>query len=195
MSFAGRLLGFGRSLLDRQEAAAVCDHRERERRIMCQSLTLWENARLDSAPAPCLAAIDLAHPQVGPHFYVLRTEAANDRFVNSTVEHCGGTLSEFCGLPAVGKSIGEVFPRAIGEEMVEFLRAALRLGKPMAESGGYLCGNGDEVLFRDAIMPLLPENGVQRLLGAISYCRIPAGGREDQRRPAGRPLVPTPLKA
>lgn len=167
----------------RQAAAEeACHHREHERRIMCQSLALWENARVGSEPAPALRAIDLTHPRLAAHFYVVDVADDPYRFATSTVSHCGGSLGDFCGRPVVGATLWDVLPCPVREEMTEFLKAAVRLGKPMAESGGFLCADGGEILFRDAVMPLRPEDGRRRLLGAISFRRLPPGttGRPPQ---------------
>lgn len=142
---------------------------------MCQALALWEYARVGDEPAPRLSAIDLSHASVGPHLYVLRAETAAFRFADSVIDHCGGALSRFCARPAVGAAIGALLPPAVRQEMTGTLKAVLRLGKPMAQSGGFLCANGEEILFRGAIMPLHCDDGQARLLGAISFCRASIG--------------------
>lgn len=166
--------------LQAQKPGEACSDRDRERRIMCQALALWENARVGAEAGPPLSAIDLAHPVVGPFLYILRVPADPYRFLETEVEHCGGALAAFCGAEAVvGRRIAELLPRPVRDEMMDYLRAAHSLGKPMAESGSYLCGDGDEVLFRDAIMPLRPDDGQARLLGAVSFRRVPIGACDE----------------
>lgn len=179
-----------RAAVAAQAPVARCGDPESERRIMCQALALWETARVGAEAGPRLAAIDLRHPLVGPHFYVLQVPDDPYRFGEATVEHCGGALAAFCGVGRVAaQPVGPLLPPPIRDEMMSYLRAAHTMGKPMAESGSYLCGNGDEVLFRDAIMPLKAEGGQARLLGAISFCRRRVDDQEGP-APSGRPVAP-----
>ncbi len=145
-----------------------------ERRVMCQSLTLWESSRKPNESVPHLNAIDLDHPRLATHFYVIDVHPDGGRFDASTISHCGGSLSAFCGLPVIGHALWDILPRPVREEMTEFLKAVSHLGKPMAESGGFLRADGGEVLYRDAVMPVRADGGMQRLLGALSFRFQPA---------------------
>ena len=166
--------GFLREPIHRTVDREGCQHDMAERRVMCQSLTMWEMARQADEAAPFLASIDLDHPNLKTHFYVVDVDHDEERFDSSRVSHCGGSLSAFCGMPVIGHALWDVLPRPIREEMTEFLKAVARLGKPMAESGGFLRADGGEILYRDAVMPVRAADGHDRLLGAISFRTVPA---------------------
>lgn len=157
--------------------SAACLNRDEERRIMCQALAHWEECRPETAIAPHLNDIDLAHQVLAPHLFVLRIAP---RFADSAIIHCGGALAEFCGRETVGERIGQVLPPAIAHETLDYLEVASRLDKPMADSGSLVRSDGRELLYRTAAMPLMSpsqtppaEDDPRHLLGAISFCYVP----------------------
>lgn len=158
--------------------------RGRDRRVMALALEHWEEQRQASGLAmPTLDAIVLDHPILKPHFYVVRVPS---QVSDSIVIHCGGALSLLCGQDVLGQSLAHCLPREIAAERLDYLSAVAKLGRPMAESGQFDLPQGRTVSFREALMPLLPENGSAIILGALS-CRVQgkesAGPRERQAPP------------
>lgn len=144
----------------------ACKTKEEERRVMCMALAHWEDCGQGFSRLPLRSSINLNHPILRPHFYVIRIQGP---IAVAKIEHCGGVLSALCGKPVQGLPLEACFPRAILADRLDYLDAAARIGKPMAESTQFERDNGELILFRDAIMPLAPEYDSQFLLGAISY--------------------------
>lgn len=150
----------------RASSTLACRTKEEERRIICAALAHWESCRPTRDDLPDAEAIDLYHPLLRPHFYIVRI---HDIIGDSLVEHCGGALTAICGRPVVGQRLSGSLPRGIAADRLDYLDAAARLGKPMAESSTFQRDDGQVILFRDAIMPLASHNGCRLLLGAISF--------------------------
>lgn len=144
----------------------TCKTKEEERRVMCMALAHWEECCPSPTSVPPRASINLMHPILRPHFYIIRIQGP---IAGARIEHCGGVLSALCGKYSQGLRLDQCFPRAILADRLDYLDAAARISKPMAESAQFERDNGSLVLFRDAIMPLAPEGDSQFLLGAISY--------------------------
>lgn len=141
-----------------------------ERRACALALAWWRDlADAAGGRAPTRAQIAQATaPSVWPHFFVLRCMPQADA---NMFEGAGPVLCEALGFDPRGWEMAEAWPADAVERATFLQHTAADLIMPIEEAGRMRV-DGEELLYRCLLMPILDADGsVSHLLGAFAFRR------------------------
>lgn len=139
-----------------------------ERRAICRALAVWKALRQgDALPRLRDLSPPGEDPELAAHLYLLHLARPP---AESVFIHCGEALAGLCHDAPAGRRAIEVLPDGLRDAMLGFFASAAQYRKPLADQGSFLTGQGDDVLYRNLLMPLEDETGVVAgMLGAFSW--------------------------
>lgn len=139
-----------------------------ERRLSLRILTYWRALR-DQRAYPGLSDVDPESiPDMWPCCLVLKVEGCES---DPIIESCGEELLKLCGEEVTGKPLSAAPSHSLVANGASFFQEVLSKRVPITYGDKYTNAEGNEVLFRSAILPLGENDDVITHLLCAANCR------------------------
>ncbi len=142
--------------------------RRLERRLIGQAFSAWHTLCGDR-PYPRLRDVEAACTgALLENSFVIDTSGGPEAYA---VTRCGSELAQGLRLDLTGRRI-DTLPDEHADQIIDFCRVVVNVGKPVANSDVFLSYHGSEMLYRAILLPLSSDgHAVDALLGAASFKR------------------------
>lgn len=137
-----------------------------ERRLIGRFISYWREACDDQSVPQYGRVMDGPPLEFMPHFFLAEVDAHSG---TCKVLRVGDLAGKVLGGPTEGRALDDMLPSGVNHQL-RLCETVASYGKPVADAGQCTSQDGQEILYRAAIVPLANGRGdVSHVLGAVNF--------------------------